>query len=96
MTGLLDNAKTIYKTIVPARMGGDAADFTKLQSLQLDLKLDSHPDIVEFRNQTRVIADEQEENRLLDPKAELEASALAAYSYSDDLPEGSKLHLVSQ
>lgn len=93
---ILKNTKEIYKSVVPARMEVDAADFADLRTVQLNLELNNQPDVVEMRQQARLLRDEQEERRLLNPKAELEANRFAAYSYSEDLPEGSKLHLVSQ
>jgi hypothetical protein len=93
---LLSNTKKIYSSVSPAQLEGDAADFSDLRSAQLNLDLDGPPDVAENRHQLRLIQDQRDEKRLLDPKAELEANTLAAYSYSDELPENRKLHLVFQ
>ncbi len=93
---LLTNSKKIYCSVPPAQMEGDAADFSNLRLIQSKFDLDGPPDVAENRHRVRLFQDERDEKRLLDPKAELEANTFAAYSYSDDLPENRKLHLVFQ
>jgi hypothetical protein len=93
---LLCNTKKIYSSVIPAQMEGDAADFANLRSVQLNFELEEPPDVAGNRQKVRLFQDERDEKRLLDPKAELEANSLAAYSYSDELPENRKLHIVSQ
>jgi hypothetical protein len=93
---LLMNTRKIYRGVTPARMQEDAEDFANLRTPVLKLDFDSPPDVVENRNKLRVLQDDREEKRLSDPKSELEVNQVAAYSYSDELTESSKLHLVTQ
>ncbi len=92
---LLQNARKIFGGVTPAKLEDDAAEFWETTPT-IDLPLGMTQDVGKHRHDARVLQDQSEEKKLLNPKAELEATKLAAYAYDDSLPEGSKLHLVNQ
>jgi hypothetical protein len=91
---LVANAACIFKTVIPASLEGDAAEF--VNPTKLDMVIEDNPNIARNRHEARAFRDEREEKKLFEPMREIETSVRSAYRYADDLPEHCKLHLVTQ